>query len=210
MHSIDLRSDTVTVPGPEMRRAIAEAEVGDDVLGKDPTVGRLEQRVAELLGKEAALFVPSGCMANLIAVRLHCRPGTEIITDPDSHVVCWEAGASQAIAGAAFALVDAERGTFRGQDVRAALRLPIAVQPKTALVWVENTHNGAGGCMWPLDRLDSVADAARGGRPAASYGRRSALARGRGRRGDARAHRAGCGHRFRVSLPRDSGRRWDR
>jgi len=155
--SVDLRSDTVTRPDSAMRAAIAAAEVGDDVLEKDPTVGRLEARVAELLGKEAALFVPSGTMANQISVRLHAAPGTEVIAERGSHVVHYEAGAAHALAGVGFFLVEGRHGVMDPGAVRAAIRPPVPHLPRTALVWLENTHNTAGGSVWPLDRLEAVA-----------------------------------------------------
>jgi threonine aldolase len=157
---IDLRSDTVTKPTPAMRDAIASAEVGDDVLDHDPTVESLERTVAETLGKEAALFVPSGTMANQIAVRAHCPPGHEIVLDRGSHVLNFEAGAAAALSGAAFYPLDGRRGILDAADVRRAIRAPVPHCPQTALVWIENTHNLAGGSVWPQETLDSVAHVA--------------------------------------------------
>jgi threonine aldolase len=157
---IDLRSDTVTRPGPEMRRAIAEAEVGDDVLEHDPTVHALEKRVAGLLGKEAALFVPSGTMANQIAVRAHAAPGTEIILERGSHVLNFEAGASPALSGVSFHPLDGVRGILDPDAVARAIRPAVPHCPQTAGVWVENTHNLAGGSVWPQEQLDAVAEVA--------------------------------------------------
>jgi threonine aldolase len=154
--TIDLRSDTVTKPTPAMRAAIAAAEVGDDVLDHDPTVERLERRVAGLLGKEAALFVPSGTMANQIAVRAHCPPGGEIVLDRGSHVLNFEAGAG-ALSGAGFFTLDGTRGMLDPAAVRRAIRPKFPHCPQTALVWAENTHNLAGGSVWPQDALDAVA-----------------------------------------------------
>jgi threonine aldolase len=154
--AIDLRSDTVTKPTPAMRAAIAAAEVGDDVLDHDPTVERLEQRVAAVLGKEAALFVPSGTMANQIAVRAHCPPGSEIILDRGSHVLNFEAGAG-ALSGAGFFPLDGVRGVLDPAQVRRAIRPRVPHCPQTALVWAENTHNLAGGSVWPQEILDAVA-----------------------------------------------------
>lgn len=154
---IDLRSDTVTKPTPAMRAAIAAAEVGDDVLDHDPTVERLEQRIASVLGKEAALFVPSGTMANQIAVRAHCPPGFEVILDRGSHVLNFEAGASAALSGAGFYPLDGVRGVFDVAQVRGAIRPRVPHCPQTALVWAENTHNLAGGAVWPQETLDAVA-----------------------------------------------------
>jgi len=158
---IDLRSDTVTRPTPAMRRAMAEAEVGDDVLGDDPTVRRLEERTAELLGKEAALFVPSGTMANEIAVCLHVRPGDAVVCDADCHVHLFEGGAPAVLAGASFLFVAAERGVFTGAAVeRTVHTVPGNHGARPALAWVENTHNLAGGRVWPVETLRDVAGAA--------------------------------------------------
>ena len=158
---IDLRSDTVTRPGPAMREAIAAAEVGDDVLEHDPTVHALERRIASVLGKEAALFVPSGTMANQISVRALARPGDEIILDRGSHVVLFEAGAAGALSGVAFFPVDGRHGVMDPDDVRRAVRPAVPHCPRTAAVWLENTHNAAGGSVWPQDALDAVAATAR-------------------------------------------------
>jgi len=157
---IDLRSDTVTRPGPDMRKAIAQAEVGDDVLEHDPTVHALEKRVAALLGKEAALFVPSGTMANQIAVRAHAAPGSEIILDRGSHVLNFEAGASPALSGVSFHPLDGVRGILDPDAVARAIRPPVPHCPRTAAVWVENTHNLAGGSVWPQETLEAVAEVA--------------------------------------------------
>ena len=155
--TVDLRSDTVTKPGPAMREAIARAEVGDDVLENDPTVHALERRVAGMLGKEAALFVPSGTMANQISVCLHASPGSEVILDRGSHVLNYEAGASLALWGVGFFPLDGQRGLLDPEAVRRAIRPAVGHLPRTALVWAENTHNSAGGSVWPLERLDAVA-----------------------------------------------------
>jgi threonine aldolase len=159
--AIDLRSDTVTRPTPGMRRAMAEAEVGDDVYGEDPTVNRLQERAAALLGKEAALFVPSGSMANQIALKLHCQPGDEVIIGEGSHNYLYEAGAGGAIAGVQFAIVG-KGGLFRGADVTAAFKPESnhSLAP-TRLVCVENTHNRGGGAVWSLAAVTEVAAAAR-------------------------------------------------
>lgn len=158
---IDLRSDTVTKPTPAMRRAMAEAEVGDDVFGDDPTVQRLETRVAEVLGKEAALFVPSGAMANQLAVRVHTQPGDEILLDANAHIYFYEAGGPAALSGVMCRCLAGTRGVFTGADVKAALRPADVHFPPTRLVCVENTHNRGGGKVWPLDRLAEVAATAR-------------------------------------------------
>jgi threonine aldolase len=139
-----------------MRRAMAEAEVGDDVLDGDPTVKRLEQIVARLLGKEAALFVPSGVMANQIALRRHCAPGNEVILDRGSHVLNSESGAAHALAGVGFYPLQGERGILDPEEVRRAIRPASPHVPRTALILVENTHNFAGGSVWPLEALEGV------------------------------------------------------
>lgn len=154
---IDLRSDTVTRPDDGMRAAIASAEVGDDVLGHDPTVQALERKVASRLEKDAALFVPSGTMANQIAIRAHAAPGDEIIVDRGAHVLNFEAGAGPALSGVGFCILDGQRGVLDPDDVRSAIRPSVPHCPQTAAVWVENTHNLAGGVVWPQDTLDAVA-----------------------------------------------------
>ena len=158
---IDLRSDTVTRPSPEMRRAIAEAEVGDDQYGEDPSVNRLQDEVAELLGKEAGLFVPTGTMANQIALRLFCRPGDDVIVGVESHVVWHETGGGAANSGVQFT-VAGEDGRFGADDVRA-LANPRGhmLYPPTTLVAVENTQNRMGGLVWERSELEAVAGTAR-------------------------------------------------
>lgn len=158
---IDLRSDTVTQPTPAMRRAIAEAEVGDDVLGDDPTVHHLEARVAELLGKEAALFVPSGTMANQLAIRVHTQPGDEILVEAEAHLYYYEAGAPAALSGVQCRCLPGRRGIFTAADLEAALRPANVHFPPTRLVCVENTHNRGGGSVWPLESLRAVTACAR-------------------------------------------------
>lgn len=157
---IDLRSDTVTRPSAGMRAAIAQAEVGDDVLGDDPTVDRLQRRVAGLLGHEAALFVPSGSMANQIALLVHCRPGDEVIVGQGAHAAFYEAGAAAAIAGVQLVAVG-QGGTFTAADVEAAHRTENRLTPPTRLVCVENTHNHGGGIVWPPELTATVVEAAR-------------------------------------------------
>lgn len=159
---IDLRSDTVTRPTTAMRRAMAEADVGDDVLDGDPTVQRLEARVAELLGQEAALFVPTGSMGNQIAVALHTRPGCEVLLDADAHILHWEECASAALSGVQVRPVRGPTSVMTADDLRAALRTPSRYAPRMGLVALENTHNGAGGVVTPLAGLHALADVARG------------------------------------------------
>jgi threonine aldolase len=161
LRKIDLRSDTVTLPTPAMRQAMANAEVGDDVFGEDPTVNLLEKRTAEILGKEAALYAPSGTMANQIAIRAHTEPGDEIIVDANAHVYCYEAGAPAALAGVLCKLLPGQRGIFTAADLQAALR-PVNVHfAPTRLVCMENTHNRGGGSIWPIGRVAEVAAIAR-------------------------------------------------
>lgn len=157
---VDLRSDTVTRPTAAMRLAIANADVGDDVYGEDPTVKQLEEKVADLLGTEAALFVPSGTMANQIALRAHTRPGDEVIIGKAAH--CWrfESGALAALAGAQTQIVG-EDGMFTAADVRAAFKADDPYQSPTRVVAVENTHNMGGGTCWDRAQLADVLAAAR-------------------------------------------------
>jgi threonine aldolase len=153
---IDLRSDTVTRPTPAMREAMARAEVGDDVYGEDPTVQRLEQEVAALLGKERALFVPSGTMGNLLAILAHCRPGDEVVVGEGSHSVWYESGGGAAVAGVQFAIAG-HGGLFEPADLDAAIKPEAYYYPRTSLVALEDTHNRAGGRVWPIAKLHDVA-----------------------------------------------------
>ncbi len=157
---IDLRSDTVTNPTPEMRKAMAAAEVGDDVYGEDPTVRRLEERAAALLGKEAGLFVPSGTMGNLVAVMTHTSRGSEIILEAEAHIYYYEVGGLAVVAQVLPRTIPGDRGTFTPEMLAAVLRAPNIHFPVPALVCLENTHNRAGGAVWPQERLDAVAAAA--------------------------------------------------
>ncbi len=164
---IDLRSDTLTRPTAAMRAAMAAAEVGDDVYGEDPSVRALERRTAEILGKEAALFVPSGTMGNQIALRLHTEPGDEILAEAGSHVANYERGAPAALSGVTVRLVHGRRdGLIEPDQLGAALWKPgrygVAdmVLPQRLLV-LENTHNAGGGTVWPLDLLHETATLAR-------------------------------------------------
>ena len=158
--AIDLRSDTVTRPTAAMRHAIAAADVGDDHLDGDPTTRRLEARVAALLGKEAALFFPSGTMANLAAIMTHATTGTEILVDADAHVVNLT-GAGIPLAGVQPRFVVPTGRTISAADVRRAIRPPSRYSPRLSLVSVENTHNGAGGAVTSLAELREIATIAR-------------------------------------------------
>jgi threonine aldolase len=156
MDTIDLRSDTVTKPTEAMRRAMAEAEVGDDVYGEDPTVNRLEERAAEVFGKEAALLVPTGTMGNQIAVRLHTQHGQEVICERRAHVVDWEMAMVSAFSGCQLRQVEGERGVLRWDRIAAAIAALIYYRAQTGLIMLENTHNMAGGTVVPVAVLEEV------------------------------------------------------
>ena len=163
---IDLRSDTVTRPTDGMRAAIASAPVGDDVYGDDPTVRGLEETVADLLGLEAAVFMPTGTMTNQMAIRAHTEPGDAVFVGPNAHVWMGEAGAPSPISGVVVRPIDGSRGTFDADALRAANPVRDGYTPRSLsapprLVCLENTHNGAGGTIWPLDRQREVLAAAR-------------------------------------------------
>ena len=162
MDLIDLRSDTVTRPTAGMRKAMAAAEVGDDVYGEDPTINALQDRVAALLGKEAAVWVPTGTMANQIALGSLAGMGDEIICDRNSHVVNYEGGAISALWGVQSLVVDGPRGIFTAEAVKAVLRGTHGDHdPRQKAVAIENTHNRGGGSIWPLAQLEAVAGVAR-------------------------------------------------
>ncbi len=153
---IDLRSDTVTKPTDDMRKAMARAEVGDDVYGEDPTVNRLQEMAAAMLGKRFALFVPSGTMANQLAIRSHTQPGQEIIVESKSHVVRYEQGAAGALAGVQLHWVTGERGIMTAEQVEAAIRPNDMHSITTALICIENTHNAGGGTIYPLSTIEKI------------------------------------------------------
>ena len=155
---IDLRSDTVTKPTAAMRRAMAEAEVGDDVYGEDPTVNRLEQRAAELLGKEAGLFVATGTMGNVIAVKIHTEHGQEVVCESRAHILDWELSMTAWFAGCLVRTVYADDGILRWDQIRDAIRLPSPHWAPTGLVEIENTHNMAGGTVYPLETIREICD----------------------------------------------------
>lgn len=158
---IDLRSDTVTKPTAGMRRAIAEAEVGDDVLGDDPTVQRLEARIAEILGKEASVFFPSGTMANQTALHVVAERGTEVVIEGRAHILDWELGGAAANAGVQLNAVTTEDGLLTADLVAKAIRPGLKFQVRTTAVCIENTHNGAGGKILALDEMTRLRDLAR-------------------------------------------------
>jgi len=153
---IDLRSDTVTRPTPAMREAMARAEVGDDVYGEDPTVNRLQDMAAALLGKEAALFVPTGIMANQLSVRAQTKPGDEVIIEGRSHIVRYEHGAAAALAGVQLHWVTTERGIMTPAQVEAAIRPKDPYSLSTALICLEQTHNSGGGSIYPLHVIQQI------------------------------------------------------
>jgi threonine aldolase len=161
MSLIDLRSDTVTRPVAAMREAMARAEVGDDVYGEDPTVRVLETKVAELLGKEAALFVPSGTMSNQIALLCHARRGDEVYIGEGAHVAFNESGAGAAWAGVQFVEVG-RGGTFTADELAEVIKPDVYYLPRPRVVAIENTHNRAGGCVFPQPAIEAIAEVARG------------------------------------------------
>lgn len=162
MKVIDLRSDTVTLPTPEMRRAMAQAELGDDVYGEDPTINRLEAMAADLLGKQAAVFVPSGTMGNLAAILAHCGRGDEIIIGDISHTMLFEAGGVAALGGIHPRTVPNQPdGTLSPGDVRSAVRPEDIHQPPTRLVCIENTHNRCGGVALSLEYTRQIGELCR-------------------------------------------------
>jgi threonine aldolase len=164
MRLIDLRSDTVTRPTPSMRRAMADAEVGDDVYGEDPTVNRLQERAAEMFAKEAALFVPTGSMGNQIAVKLHTRPGEEVVIEERGHIYNYEMAAMAVVSGALARPVKSSDGSgiLTWQDVRAAVHANDAPYyvARTGLVALENSHNLAGGTLLTRERTAEICDGA--------------------------------------------------
>lgn len=158
---INLYSDTQTLPGPAMRQAMARAEVGDEQAGTDPTVHALCERMAALLGKEAAIFLPSGTMCNVIAILTHCRSGEEVIAHQTSHILTSEGGAHAAFTGVQILPLTGARGIFTADDVRAAIRPRTRYAPPQRLLEVEQTANIGGGTIWPLAQLNDVAAVAR-------------------------------------------------
>lgn len=163
---IDLRSDTVTKPSAAMREAMVAAEVGDDVYGEDPSVNALEARTAELLGKEDAVFVPTGTMSNQIGIRIHTQPGDLALVEGTAHIVANEGGGAAAISGVSIRPLRGTRGVFTPDDVEAAVGAahpfkPTTLSPPPRLLCVENTHNAGGGTLWPLEALRAVCEAGR-------------------------------------------------
>jgi len=159
--TVDLYSDTVTRPTPEMRRFMCEAEVGDEQKFEDPTVNLLQEMVADLLGKEAALFLPSGTMCNEIALRVHCRPGEEMLAHRTAHPIHFETGGPGALAGVNVRSLDGPRGQYDAATLEEGIRPDFRHYPRSRLVWVEQTSNLGGGSIWPLARVRAVTDVAR-------------------------------------------------
>jgi threonine aldolase len=157
---IDLRSDTVTKPSAEMRRAMAEAEVGDDVYMEDPTVNRLQERAAEIFGREAALFLPSGSMGNLIAIKIHTHHGNEVICEERGHIYNYEMAAMAFVGGVLARSIPTEDGILHWEQVKNAIRPKIYYRAQTALISLENTHNLAGGTVYPQEVADEICDGA--------------------------------------------------
>jgi threonine aldolase len=158
---IDLRSDTVTVPTPAMREAMATAIVGDDVYGEDPTINRLEQTAAQLFGREAAIFVPTGTMGNQIAIRLHTQHGQEVICESRAHIFDWEMAMTAAFSGCQVRPVVAPRGILTWPLVASAIGPKVYYRARTALICIENTHNMAGGTVTPLANMQQIIAGAR-------------------------------------------------
>jgi threonine aldolase len=158
---VDLSSDTVTKPTPDMRRFMCEAEVGDEQKHEDPTVNLLQEMVAELLGKEAALFLPSGTMCNEIALRVHCRHGEEMLAHQSAHPIHFEGGGPAALAGVNVRSLDGPRGQYDAATLEAAIRPDNRHMPRSRLVWIEQTSNLGGGSIWPLGKVREVTDVAR-------------------------------------------------
>jgi threonine aldolase len=161
MSIIDLRSDTVTLPTEGMIQSIVDAEFGDDVSREDPTVNRLEELAADMLGTESAMLVPSGTQSNLVALMTHCRPGEEVIMEADAHIYYYEVGGMAAVAGLIPRLIKGRRGVFTPEQVREAHRGDDIHFPRSSLVTMENTHNRAGGTVWTPSQIRDVARTAR-------------------------------------------------
>jgi threonine aldolase len=203
---IDLRSDTVTRPTSAMRRAIADAEVADDVLDGDPTVRRLEERTAELLGKEAALFCPTGTMANQVAIGLLAPHGSEMMLDADAHIVLFELGATAALHGVQLRMVQTASGAMDAATLARAIPPRERDRPRTALVSVENTNNSAGGKVLPLAELRRMRELTRA-RGIALHLDGARLWNASVATGDSLADFAACADTVMVSSPRGSAPR---
>lgn len=153
---IDLRSDTVTRPSTAMRQAMASAEVGDDVFGEDPTVNLLQRTVASMLGKEQALYVPSGCMSNQLALKAHTEMGDEVLMEQDAHMFNYETAAPSVMSAVQVKTIPGIRGVFRAEDLPPHIRPSLYYMPRTRVICIENTHNRAGGTIFPLDEIKKI------------------------------------------------------
>jgi threonine aldolase len=153
---IDLRSDTVTKPSFEMRKAISEAEVGDDIFGEDPTVNKLQEICTSITGKEAALYVPSGCMANQLAIKSQTKPSDEVILEAESHILNYETSAPAFISGVQVLPIQGKDGVITAEQIEKHIRPEAYYFPKTSLICLENTHNRAGGTIFPLDEIKKI------------------------------------------------------
>lgn len=161
MNYIDLRSDTVTKPSPEMRAAMAAADVGDDVFGEDPTINELQQKCAELTGKQAALFTPSGVMANQLAIKSQTNPSDEIILESDSHILNYETSGPSFISGVQILSLKGQKGILDADEIERYIRPDAYYFPRTALICLENTHNRAGGTIYPIDEIKKISELAK-------------------------------------------------
>ena len=157
---IDLRSDTVTRPTPEMRKAMFEAPVGDDVFGEDPTANALQEKAAALLGKEAVLFVASGTMGNQLSIKAHTQPGDDVIIEAGGHAMNFEGGSSAVLSSVQFSTIPGDRGVFDADQVEAAIRVEDVHYPVSRLVIIENTHNRGGGTVFPLKNILRIREVA--------------------------------------------------
>lgn len=153
---IDLRSDTVTRPSKAMREAMANAEVGDDVFGEDQTVNKLQETVSTLLGKESALFVPSGCMSNQLALKAHTEMGDEVIMEQDAHMFNYETAAPSIMSAVQVKTIPGVRGVFRSEELPQHIRPAIYYMPRTRVICIENTHNRAGGAIFPIEEIKKI------------------------------------------------------
>jgi threonine aldolase len=158
MNWIDLRSDTVTKPSHEMRESMSNAEIGDDVYGEDPTVNLLQDKTADILGKEAALFVPSGVMANQLAIKTHTQPGDEVIVESESHIFNYETAGAAFLSNVQLQTIKGNHGVLNAEQINQSIRSSVYYNPKTALVCLENTHNKAGGTIYPLEEIKSISE----------------------------------------------------
>ncbi|MFA5011101.1 MAG: low-specificity L-threonine aldolase [Ignavibacteria bacterium] len=161
MNKIDLRSDTVTKPSKKMREAIFNAEVGDDVFGEDPTVIKLQEKCADISGKESALFVTTGCLGNQLAIKSHTKQGDEVICESESHIFHYETSAPSIISNVQLHIVPGINGVMNPEDIRIAIRSSEYYFPKTTLICIENTHNRAGGTIQPLENLKEIYELAK-------------------------------------------------